>query len=302
VAKKTVAAPAPAKEPKDKAASNKAWKRFKRRFSFLLFLGLCGYLFYMGWKVQFQIPEGQAALLHSKITGYEEELVHPGHFIWRWQGMIPTDLTLHLVPMDYRRVSLENQGELPSGEIYLAHAGLEGNFDYKLTMDVQYRVKESHYLDQVEKGLLTPANMDDFFVRTDSQIMDYAIQVLQNPEELNEDQDQVLGFINLKEENFASAFPYLEFASIQIRFSQVPDMTLYSALREDYLHFLHEKNNQLTELTVTQMGRDMQVEEKMEILREYGELITQYPLLLDFFSMENGINWQEFSPDGLIKE
>lgn len=302
MAKKTVVTQAPTKEAKDKTASRNAWKRFKRRFSLLLFLGFCGYIFYMGWKVQFQIPEGQAALLHSRITGYETELVRPGDFLWRWQGIIPTDLTVHLIPSDYRIVSLESSGKLPSGEIYLAHAGLEGDFDYHLTMDVQYRVKEGHYLDQVEKGLLTPDNLDNFFIRTDSQIMDYAVQFLQNPDNLSDNMQQIPGLINLQEEHFVQAFPFLDFASIQIRFSQIPDMELYSALRQDYLHFLHEKNNQLTALTVTQMGRDMQVEEKMEILREYGELITEYPLLLEFFSMENGVNWQEFSPDGLIQE
>lgn len=306
MAKKTIVSapksPKIPKEPRNKDASKKAWKRFKRRFSFFLFLLLCGYLFYMGWKVQFQVPEGQAALLHSRITGYEGELVKPGDFLWRWQGMIPTDLTVHLVPTDYRTVSLESQGELPSGNIYLAHAGLEGNFDYHLTLDVQYRLQEDHYIEQVEKGLLTPDNMDAFFVRTDNQIMDHAVQFLQNPDLLAEEMSRIPGLINLQEEDFIAAFPYLEFALIQIRFSKLPDMALYTSLRQDYLHFLHEKNNQLTSLTVTQMTRDMQVEEKMEILREYGELITEYPLLLEFFSMDNGVNWQEFSPDGLIQE
>ena len=43
-------------------------------------------VFFFGW-VQFQIPPDAHGVIFTKTNGWEEEVVDPGTFVWRWQSL-----------------------------------------------------------------------------------------------------------------------------------------------------------------------------------------------------------------------
>src|SRR6056297_3206225 len=94
----------------------------------ILLILIGGAAFYFGW-IQFQLDEHTYGVVFSKTSGYEEEVLRPGEFNWRWEALIPTNMTLHEIEVLPRSVDLEKSGSLPSGSIYAQ--AVEASTDFK---------------------------------------------------------------------------------------------------------------------------------------------------------------------------
>ena len=61
--------------------------------SLLLVVIAAGVAFYFGW-IQLQLPADTYGVIFTKTNGFEQNVVKPGTFVWRWQRLLPTNLTL----------------------------------------------------------------------------------------------------------------------------------------------------------------------------------------------------------------
>jgi len=293
--------------PHKKRDSRKAWKKFNRRVSLLIFLAAAGTAFYLGF-IQLKIPEGYGVILHSKIQldkdkdGYDDKIYRSGGFLWRWQGIIPTNLTIHKVPLTFHQAHVVSEGELPSGDIYLDHAGISGDFSYRIEVFVQYRLKEDYMLQQIRQGLMDAEEIGNYYEQSDQEIISYIlnrISTLDITEESNKGTELPLDWDSL-DQDLIKEYPHLEFKQTRLISQKIPDILLYQQLRSQFISYLEEKNKAFTEVSVATQERELLTEERMQIMERYGELITQYPLLLDFFAMDKGANWEELDPSMLL--
>lgn len=280
-----------------KESSGKGWKRFKRRLSFLIFLVAAGTVFVRGY-IPLNIPEGYTALIYTKWNQYDDELVDSSKkFIWRWERVIPTFLTLHLIPLDVHDTEISMSGELPSGDILLEHADLKGDFSYNLNLFVSYRIKADFIAELVKTQQLNLDELDDYYLQQDNRILQWYMNqsLKEQSNHGNSLFEPLLSINDLKKE-----FPQLEVFQINPTFQKIPDITLYKELRQQYFDFLNYKNQALSEAAVEIADLEQDTSFRLSILEQYGKLISEYPLLLDFFSIDSENKLQRYQGSDLL--
>ena len=258
------------------------WKRFSRRLTFLIFLAALIFLFIRGW-IQLDIPEGQAALIYTKSGRYDDRLVENGGLVWRWEAIIPTFLNIHLIPLRAHDARVTLEGDLPSGQIYLDHAETKGDFSYRMELFLSYRLRPDYIAGLIRDNQVDPDKLDDLYERTDSRILGWcAAHAL---EMHNSDQSSPAGKA-VDMPALEREFPEAEFFAVQPDYLRLPDFALYLELREHYFLYLEQRNQALSEAAVQIAGLEQDTQYRLGVLEEYGKLITQYPLLLDFFRID----------------
>ena len=290
-----------------KKTPNKSLRRFRRWMTFLIFLGFAGFVAYTGW-VQYNIPEGYGGLIHTKFSykdgvktgGFDEALtVHDG-LHWRWEKLFPTNLTMHVYPLDIRAVTLSSRGTLPSGDIYLSYIEEQdaSRFDWNISISLSYRLREENVPRlAAEKGIF-PEDLEDFFTE-EEQLMERDIYGLikgYSPE------DNGTAYWAGIEEELNRLHPFLEITSLAPESIIQPDLELYEKAKSLYFAYLDEKNRALEEMIARVAPRTTVNEEKMKVLEEYGKVLSEYPVLIDFFALDRDNDFGRYTPDQLMPE
>ncbi|MBN2628233.1 MAG: hypothetical protein JXA95_16335 [Spirochaetales bacterium] len=294
-----------AKAKKDR--SGRALRRFNRWLTFLIFLGAAGFAAYTGW-VQYDIPEGYGGLIHTKFTfregkrtgGFDPELtVHDG-LHWRWEKLIPTNLTMHLYPLEIRTATLSSSGTLPSGDLYMNYLDESTpiSFDWNIKVSLTYRLREDAVPRLAgEKGIL-PRDLEDFLIGEEEQIKNEIYPALAD---YTPDKDPASALESLRED-LNRRHPYLEITTLAPVNLILPDVEFYEKARDLYFAYLDERNRALEEMISRVAPRTTVNEEKMKVLEEYGKVLTEYPVLIDFFALDGNNDFGRYTPADLMPE
>jgi hypothetical protein len=267
---------------------SKAGARIKGFIIFLLILAaVCG-VFYFGY-YQFQLTDDTYAVIFTKLNGWNPDVVKPGAFRIEWEGLIPLNLRMEkfsLKPLN-SRVILE--GELPSAETYASYLENSPAFNYSFTFDISYIIKPDSLPYLVEEEFLRSQNYESINKSYEAGFSSSAVNFLRNKldnesymKELSFEYQQIeedlMDFLSLK-------YDYIEF----IRFTPVkiifPDLALYFEGKKQY--FEMEKHHIDIQKAAMDKTSTRLVEEsaKLELLRKYGAVFTEFPSLLDYFAI-----------------
>ena len=111
--------------------------------SILLLLGAAGAIFVAGW-IQILLPPATYGVLFSKTGGYDSRVMQPGVFVWRWERLIPSNVTLFLFEVQPHSIATPISGELPSAAAVagmLPGAAGAADFRYQATVSVTFAVR-----------------------------------------------------------------------------------------------------------------------------------------------------------------
>ncbi len=282
-------------------------RRFSRWLTFLIFLGAVGFGAWYGW-VQWDIPEGYGGLIHTKFTwrdgkragGFDRELTVNDGLHWRWEKLIPTNLTMHLYPLAIRSVTLSTSGTLPSGDLYLNFLEEKGDsrFDWNLSVYLSYRLRTEMVPSLAGKEGILPENLEDYLAKEEDLIKNelYAYLADYSPEtNIADKMESARGEIN-------RLHPYLEVTSLAPDRISLPDYALYEKARTLYFSYLDERNRSLGEMISRVAPKTAVNEEKMKVLEEYGKVLTEYPVLIDFFALDGDNKFGRYTPSDLMPE
>ncbi|MDC7222095.1 MAG: hypothetical protein PQJ60_00065 [Spirochaetales bacterium] len=293
--------------PKTKKTSKpgKSFRRFKRWTTFLILLGFSGYVAYTGW-VQLDIPEGYGALIHTKVTyrngrktgGFDETLtVHDG-LHWRWEKLLPTNLTMYLYPLEIRTATLSSSGTLPSGETYLAYLEESGSdrFHWDIQISLTYKINEETIPRLASVEGVFPDDLEDYFSKETQKMEGELYGILKDLTPLDDIQEE----LNKAQRELNQTHPYLEITSLAPDRLTLPDLVFYDKARTLYFAYLEARNNALEDM-ISQVAPQTAVnEERMKVLAEYGKVLTEYPVLIDFFALDEDNDFGRYSSDDLM--
>jgi len=269
----------------------------KKFFITLLILIIAaGVVFFFGW-VQIQIPSEGYAVIFTKTHGYEDSVVEPGSFVWRWQRLIPTNLTYHVFKIQPEEMTFSISGDMPSGKIYSDY--LKGNPDFSweidifLHFDVAPEMLPSLVKDEKITQETLPRYMDLIKHKTESVIYPIVLEYIQNAKT---DNISFNNFTDLEETlhaSLADSFPSVNFRDFQIISFTVPDMALYRKGKE-YYHQLIDleftiRQEEIARATVEDVAKNARI----NILKEYGMILSDYPVLMDYLELKG--SFQELS-------
>jgi hypothetical protein len=241
--------------------------------------------------VQIRLPEHTYGVIFTKTTGYHQQVIKPGTFVWKWERLIPTNFTMHRFTIEPQTIEVSQQGTLPSGEVYAGALEENPDFSYRLEFTLSFELRPEQLPALVEEDALTPENLDQWYEGRSQAILSVISSfVSRRVEELDSVSPPQLQPSELEEmllKELQEDFPMVEFSSITPRHLTLPDFKLYYTAREHYFDLLETRKT--TERRTLERSRSWMVSEesKLEVLQKYGELFTEYPGLIRYLALKD---------------
>ena len=263
----------------------------KKIISVIILLVSAGVVFFLGW-AQFSVPVGSFGVLRSKTHGTSNELVKEGKLRWVWYKLIPKNVEITVFSIKESTVPLDFSGVLPSGDTYSTLAGLKTDFSYSFSGTLTYKLKaESLPALSDRENLLSQADLDAYISRLSRDIENHAKALLwtygENEKALKEAQET--GNITGLEKALVSAYPDIEIVGCTVKTLRFPDFVLYNEVRELYRDYLTAQRTDLRNTIGQMAAENIQNRRRVDELVGYGELLTKYPILLQYLALEKGI-------------
>lgn len=252
---------------------------------------LAGTVFYFGW-IQIQLTENTYAVIFTKTGGWDETVTEPGKFVWRWERLLPTNLSMHKFTLTPHTARVSASGSLPSGEIYSGILDPSPDFDFEIDIIVSFNIDPESLPDLVADAALTEETFDAWHAKTENEVSAKAATFIR---ERSTDVDAASTLTAMGDalaedltRYLQSAFPHVEFSAITIRDIEIPDFELYLTAKELFLEYSESRKESYEEALSQITWTQARAEQYFDVLKKYGELISEYPALLDLLSLKNG--------------
>ncbi|MDR0474311.1 MAG: hypothetical protein LBH43_11650 [Treponema sp.] len=264
-------------------------------FFLIILLILAGAGLYFGW-AQAKVPPGSYGVLRTKTHGTDPDIIRDGEFRWIWYKLIPTNA--ELLVFTPRRINRPFNfiGTLPSGRHYAALAGINTDFSWEVKGSFSFSVKPESLPSLAEKENLADEGaftaLEDRFA---GSIEDFITRYLYSLAEDEPEMENVFDSRSFSELGagleaaFPQAFPQIEGFECTIGTAAPPDFELYravKALSEDYMSRIKQVlSNDVLKEAEARVNQRIRLDE----LAQYGEILTKYPILLQYLALEKGI-------------
>ena len=264
-------------------------KKFIITLLILLILG--GVVFFFGW-AQFTVPPGLYGVVSSKTHGIDPVLVQSGEFRWIWYKLIPTNTEILKFSLTPKNRSIRSSGSLPSGAIYSSLAGLNADFSWEISGDFSFSIRP----DSLPSLILNEniADQEDLNKLEDEYCRRIEALVLKYLTVYGEDENK-MGTLLLSASNpelvreIEEAFPGLEKVDCRIQAVRFPDYALYQSVRSLYHDYLAHQQRILEEDITHDAEARIMTRLRMDELEKYGEILSRYPVLLEYLALEKGL-------------
>jgi hypothetical protein len=264
-----------------------------KKFLFTLFilLVLGGVGFFFGW-AQLKVPVGSYGVIRSKTHGVDPKIVQSGDFRWVWYKLIPTNVQTSVFQLKTYKFPVDYYNSLPSGASYASFAGLTSvDFSWNLGGEVSFTIKPDMLLSIVSNHNLTDQQSLDEYCQEIAQ--NIKLMVLQTFFSIDADNLRLENILSgnrdlLMEREIKSRFPEINDFSLSITSAKFPDFTLYRQVRLLYDEFMDKQREIVSASFGKRAESHIEIQLHFMELEGYGELLTKYPVLLDYLALERG--------------
>lgn len=253
----------------------------------MLLIGAGAALFYFGW-VQYDLPENTYAVLFSKTGGYDEKVISPGRFDWRWERILPTNSKLITMEIMKRSVTLDFQGGLPSADLYSSILPEKPDFSWHITATLSYRIKPETLPDLLNRNVIEGTTLNSFYSEAESKYL----KIVKEGTTDFFNQNYIIDNTSYGEletillEKLKSTYSFIEVSSFLVKYVNFPDLQLYGKSRDLYSRILDSRTASEIATEKWAIESKVNLDTKIEILTRYGELLSRYPILVDYFALD----------------
>jgi hypothetical protein len=264
-------------------------KKFIITFFILIILGGAG--FFIGW-VQFSVPPGSYGIIHSKTHGVDPKIVQSGEFRWVWYKLIPTNVQITVFKLDTVRSALDFNSSLPSGNIYAEFAGLTAkDFSWNLNGEISFNIDSDKLISLVSQNNIT--NQEGLDAYLDDITRKIRIIILRTLTSIDTDSARLERLLSGSrdeemEREITNRFLEIREFSFAIISASFPDFVLYRQVRLLYEEFLAMQRDYVTAGFAKRAEIHIETQLRFGELERYGELLTKYPILMDYLAMTMG--------------
>ena len=267
----------------------------KKFIFWLIFLIIiAGVVGYFGW---IRVPENTVALGFSTITGYDKVFMESGKLNWRWQKLIPKCYVLKFYQLDAQNAEIAVSQGLPSGELYASEMAGSPDFSFSVKYAATYKIKEDSLYSMATSGALGESGLDQFYASVKDQIQNSAASLL--GEEMSKAMEGSTFSQKALEEavrgRISSQMADVDIISFETVEARFPDVELYKAAKAKYMENMEKKQEIAAQQEKETTDFNTKIDQRIELLKKYGELLTQYPILIEYFKTKN----ESLLPEGL---
>ena len=263
--------------------------------SILLLLGVAGVIFVAGW-IQILLPPATYGVLFSKTGGFDPRVMAPGVFVWRWERVIPNNVTLFLFEVQPHSIETRLSGELPSAEAVasmLPGAAGAADFRYRATVSVTFAVRPEALPALVSGAGLTPEDLNHWTEMKGTAMGRAALELLQRRAQATALTDLAALEAEILDP-LAAGFPKLQVMGVRFSDLHLPDIEVYERGRRAYLELMdaqYEARRAAVIDLAQERERGLADQEArraaLQVLREYGVVLQEYPVLIQFLALQN---------------
>ena len=257
-------------------------KKFLVSLFILIILG--GVVFFLGW-VQLSVPPGTYGLMSSKTHGIDPRPVVSGEFRWVWYKIIPTNVKITAYHIQPVHQNISTGGLLPSGNVYALFAGDQVDFSWDLSCSFSYSLNPEELVALVtENSISSPEELTVFQQDLTDRIEAFILGFLGNPDEADELEKFMAGSSQALETKVQEHFPFIENFTCLVKNVRFPDFALYRQVRGLYETFISTQRDYAASLMGKTAENRINSLLYLDELERYGELLTKYPILLEYLS------------------
>jgi hypothetical protein len=253
----------------------------------LIVLILAGTAFFFGW-AQLPVPPGSYGVMRSKTHGVDTALIREGEFRWIWYKLIPNNALTLIFTLNPVTRTVSADGSLPSAGTYAAVAGVNADFSYEIEAAFSFSLKADSLPSLVlDRGLTGQESLEAYENELAEKIDSFVLERLEayNTEEKLLDGIVKTAAADRLQEDILRSFPETENLSCTIRSSKLPDLALYNMARSVYEEYLNAQKELLKTEAMVQAERNVSSLFRFGELEKYGELLTKYPVLLQYLAL-----------------
>ena len=238
--------------------------------------------------VPFRLEPGERVLMFSRTSGWDEEPLAPGSFSWRWELLIPQNVTFYRFPSEARRVNLTSTTSLPSADLYREY--LEGSpvLEERVRMRLRYRISDVGIAELAPIGV-NAEGIASWYDDLDDQLRSVGLDAtaVAIRSFLDQDEEIPLGefVISTIESRIAERFPEIELEAVVVEEIAIPDIVLYRTARETYLDVQGQRRDALLDAVKVTALEHTRQNDRIEVLTRYGEILDRHPVLLDYLEI-----------------
>jgi len=247
---------------------------------------LAGVAFGFGY-VPLRIDAGEQVLLFSRTNGWDDEPVASGDLAWRWQLLIPKNVTIYRFPADTRRLSVSSSASLPSADLYQSYLEGGASLEQRVRLRIRYRISPLGIAELAPMGL-APDRIEEWYEDFDDRLTAVALDAVSRTitDYLDAPEVSLLDLVTeTVEERISRRYPEVEIEAVIPEEVALPDPMLYAVARETYMTIQAQRAETLRSLTVDGTTQQMRREERLDTLARYGEILDRHPVLLEYLEI-----------------
>ena len=263
-------------------------------FWFVFFIIITAVVLFFGWV---RVPENSVALGFSTITGYDNTLMESGRLNWRWQKLIPKCYVLKIYPLKTVSTEVSVVQTLPSGDLYASEMPGKPDFSFAVKYAVSYKIKEDSLYNLATSGMISDGGLETFYDKVKELIRNGASALL--VEEMAKaidgnafSQKDLENGVKARIGGQLSDVEIISFETVEANF---PDIELYKKAKARYLEILKKQQELSARQEKEMAGFNNKIDNQIDLLKKYGDLLTQYPILIEYFKSKN----ESLLPKGL---
>jgi hypothetical protein len=253
----------------------------------LLLIAIGAAAFFFGW-AQFSVPPGSYGVIISKTHGVDPEIVRSGEFRWVWYKLIPTNAQVSVFRIEPVKFQVDFNSSLPSGDSYASFAGLGEDFSWEMKGEISFSLDPQALVSVVSEYNLTGQEDLDAHLRDVAHNIEVMIlRVLSSAETDSLRLERILAGNPDKEmeKEVKDQFPQIRDFSFVIHSAKYPDFVLYRQVRLLYEEFLTKQREYVVAAFGRRAENHIEAQFHFNELERYGELLTKYPVLLEYLAM-----------------
>ncbi len=247
----------------------------------LVFFGCA--VFYFGL-VGLKLPAGCQAVMLTKTNGVDKNIIKGHGITWRWQALLPTNVTLVKLPEKSVMFNKSVSGFLPSANVYASFIKGECDFEYNVSFDITLSLKDDGIINAVEQRFIYDSSefdqiLDDYAEKVCNTA---ALYIIENSS------GTVLPVLELSKNK--TIVPYLQKAlpsdlinidDISIKQIKLPDVELYNTAKKSFNEFQILVDEELAKQASVQAARILEDNRGVNRISKLGQALQQYPELTD---------------------
>ena len=259
--------------------------------SLVIILLAAAAVFLIGW-VQFGIKPGECGVMVSKTSGTLEQPLLPGTFVWRWEKILPTNVSIHKFKMEPHKSVQSYSGSLPGADLYSKMLGSVPDFSYEMEIIVQLSPKAEALVTLVEKNEIASQEDLNAYLDNKAKVISGLVADRLLPSLLpSPDSSSRMSYLSTKAldksaldslaAQSAEDLTAVTLNSVEISKARLPDMTSYGEIVELYGNYKEELDKSMKEKAALYADQMNEEERSVKLLEKYAELLKKYPQLKD---------------------